>query len=283
MGLKWLSWLLVVLLLATGWAEVERGTSSTYSTAPGVRGGPVYIDTTEILLLESFPVQVRLVVRGALPTPCHEAVWEVEDRGDAIHVSLWSEADPKIACAQVLEPFEASIPLGSFESSVSPVFLNGEDIGRLAIGPDPAGGSTSLVRAGWSFGMCGGYCTADLAIRASELVLTGGSHMAAEPLYRNHGALTPLGRKRIDAALESLSAVALEPVYGCPDCADGGAAYLTLMQDGTISRHEMVFGDPPNVLAELHGLAMEMIASLETCDPDELVAIGDGCEAWQGR
>ena len=92
MGPKWLSSLLALSLLVTGWAEVERGTSSTYSTAPDVRGGPVYLDATEILYLESFPVQVRLVLRGALPTPCHEAVWKIEEVGDKISVSLCSNS-----------------------------------------------------------------------------------------------------------------------------------------------------------------------------------------------
>ena len=188
MGLKWLSPLLAVSLLVTGSAEVDRGTSSTYSIAPGDRGGPVYLDATEILYLESFPVQVRLVVRGALPTPCHEAVWEIEELGDAISVSLWSEADPELPCAQVLEPFEIAIPLGSFESSHSPVRLNGEQIGRLAIGPEPASDDSSLIGAGWSFGRCGGYCTADLAVEGEKLVLTGRSHMSAPRFTYRGGA-----------------------------------------------------------------------------------------------
>ena len=278
MGTKWLSWWLVVFVLATGWAEAERGASSTFSTAPGERG-PVYIDATEIRYLESFPVQVGLVVRGALPTPCHDTVWEVEDRRDAIQVGLWSEADPELACAQVLEPFEVSIPLGSFASSESLVSLNGEGVGRLAIGVEPASGMT-LVGAGWSFGMCGGYCSTDLAVGVQKLVLTGGSHMTDEPLYVNRGAVTALGQRRIAAALEGVNALELEPVYGCPDCADGGAAYLTLMQDGTTSRHELEFGDPPRELAELYGLAMKLITSLETCVSSELVAIGDDCAPW---
>jgi len=283
MGLKWLTSCLAVFLLVTGWAEVQRGTSSTYSTAPGDRGSPVYIDATEILVLESYPVQVRLVVRGALPTPCHGAVWQVDDRGDSIPIVLWSEADPELACAQVLEPFVITIPLGSFESSHSPVLLNGEPIGQLAIGPEPAGADLGLVGAGWSFGMCGGYCTADLTVRLQELVLTGGSHMSEEPLYVNRGVLTALGWERMEAALEKLSGEELESVYGCPDCADGGAAYLTLTQDRATSRHQMEFGHPPSELAELHALAIAVIDALETCTSDELVAVGDGCEAWQGR
>ena len=107
--------------------------------------------------------------------------------------------------------------------------------------------------------------------------------MTDEPLYVNRGALTALGRHRIDAVFEGLGGVDLVPVYGCPDCADGGAAYVTLTEDGTTSRHEMEFGNPPGELAELHALAMAMIDALETCVPDELVAIGDDCAPWQGR
>jgi hypothetical protein len=272
----WLTWCLAVFLLASGWTGAEHATSAADSTAPDLRG-PVYVDATEILLLESFPVQVRLVVRGALPTPCHEAVWEVDHRDEAIEVGLWSEIDLGQTCAQVLEPFEITIPLGSHRASDALVVLNGEAIGQLAIGGEPDGRLRSLMGAGWSFGMCGGYCRADLAVGPHELVLTGGSHMTVEPVFVNRGALTAVGRKQLEAAVEASDSVALRPVYGCPDCADGGAAYLTLTQDGQTSRHEMELADPPPELADLHGLAMQMISSLETCNSGELVIVDDEC------
>ena len=33
-------------------------------------------------------MQVHLLVRGNVPTPCHELAYEVKDRGDAIDVLL---------------------------------------------------------------------------------------------------------------------------------------------------------------------------------------------------
>jgi hypothetical protein len=178
---------LAVILLVTACGGVDRGSGIASPTVPGGGEGPVFVDSTEILYLESFPVQVRLAVRGSLPTPCHEPVWEVEDLGWTIDIRLWSEADPAQSCIRVLEPFEISIPLGSFESASSPIVLNGEQIGRLAIGVEPASGDVSLVGAGWSFGMCGGYCNADLAVLGEGLVLTGRSRMSEEPLYVNRG------------------------------------------------------------------------------------------------
>jgi hypothetical protein len=95
--------------------------------------GPAYVETSELLLLESSPVQAQLKVTGALPTPCHALKWEVHgpDPEGRIDVVLYSVADPDLACIQVLEPFEASIPLGAFESGRFPVSLNGEPTGTI--------------------------------------------------------------------------------------------------------------------------------------------------------
>ncbi|MGQ0848091.1 MAG: hypothetical protein ACT4OP_03080 [Actinomycetota bacterium] len=95
--------------------------------------GSVFIDSTEILLMESFPVQVALHVIGSLPTPCHQAVWEVEDDGSTISVTLGSVAEAGAICAQVLEPVDLSIPLGSFETGARVVTLNGEQVGEFEI------------------------------------------------------------------------------------------------------------------------------------------------------
>lgn len=83
--------------------------------------------------MESFPVQVALKVTGSAPTPCHRAVWEVNDDGSTIEVTLGSVADIDTECAQVLAPVELSIPLGSVESGSRVVTINGERIGDFEI------------------------------------------------------------------------------------------------------------------------------------------------------
>ena len=47
-------------------------------------------------------------------------------------------------------------------------------------------------------------------------------------------------------------------------------------------RHDMDFGRPPDLFADLYGLAMAMINSLETCESDDLVTVAGDCEPWQG-
>jgi hypothetical protein len=249
------------------------------TTLPNGIVGPVFIDSTEILYLESHPAQVRLEVRGSLPTPCHELRWSIEDLGWSIEVTLWSVILLGQDCAQVLEPFETSIPLGSYESASVPVVLNGESIGRISIGTEPATGA--LIGAGWSFGMCGGYCKADLVVADGSVQVTGGGWTSREPLFVNRGTLTDEGLRRIADGLMLMQGAELDDVYGCPDCADGGSAYVVLDRSGVVSRHDMEFGRPPEMLADLHATALGIIDALEDCESDELVIVDDQCQPWE--
>jgi hypothetical protein len=97
--------------------------------------GEVFIDTQEILLMESFPVQVALLVRGSLPTPCHMLRAEVSapDSQNNINVELWSLSEPDVVCVQVLQAFETSIPLGSYPEGDYTVYVNGEKAEEFSI------------------------------------------------------------------------------------------------------------------------------------------------------
>lgn len=272
--------LLSILLFVGASADGSTASPGVAVAQTSAEEGPVYVDSTDILYLESFPVQVQLLVTGSLPTPCHEARWDVQESAAGISVRLWSESDPGAICADVLEPIEVSIPLGSFETASLPVDLNGQPVGRVEVGSAPApSGSTApaLIGAGWSFGMCIGYCLADLVVDGDRLVLSGTDRRDEAILFVNEGSLTPVGRERLDAALAAFGDAALEPVYGCPDCADGGAAYLSLARDGVASRSDMEFGEPPVELAELYEIAMSLIGSLESCEPSELTDVAEAC------
>jgi hypothetical protein len=273
--------LLVAAWLVVGTANIVHGQSGTETGPAGDGVGPVYIDSAEVLYLESWPVQVQLWVTGSVPTPCHEVAYEVQDFGSSLDVLLWSITDPAADCIAVLEPFELGIPLGSYESADLPVLLNGEQIGRIDLGdvtPGPV-----LQGAGWSFGFCLGYCNADLHLDGDELVLTVSDRAGDSPLFINRGSLTAEGRASLDAALAALDGVKLEPVYGCPDCADGGAAHLDIVRGSETMRVEMGFGQPPEVLAELYVVAMSLIDSLETCEPGPLVETDAACSPYQER
>jgi hypothetical protein len=90
--------------------------------------GRVYIDSAELLVMESFPLQFTLRLTGSLPTPCHSlrvAVAE-PDANNRIAVEAYSVVKLNMICTQVLEPFEAGVPLGSFPAGHYTVEINGE-------------------------------------------------------------------------------------------------------------------------------------------------------------
>lgn len=240
---------------------------------------PFYVNEVDVLYLESFPVQVQLVVTGSVPTPCHEPAWSVSDDGAFVRVELWSEADPEALCAAVLQDVEVVIPLGEYEQARRAVLVNDRMSEVISVGqPDAAG--TRLVAAGWSFGMCGGYCRADLIVMGQRLYLQGSDNWPDEPIFVNLGTLTGVGAARLSAALASVDPAALKEIYGCPDCADGGAAYVGLLAAGQGSRHDMPFGDPPAELAELYELTQSLIGALEGCRSTPLVTADADCEPY---
>lgn len=81
--------------------------------------GPVFIDEVEMLSAESFPPQISLIIRGALPTPCHQLRVAVgqPDVQNKLAVEVYSLSQPGRMCQQVLKGFEATVPLGPMPAS----------------------------------------------------------------------------------------------------------------------------------------------------------------------
>ena len=93
----------------------------------------VYINEASLIIRESFPPQVSLTLAGDLPTPCNQLRAEISppDPQNKIRVDVYSVIDPNRICVQVLEPFEASIDLGTFLTGHYTVWVNGEMAGEF--------------------------------------------------------------------------------------------------------------------------------------------------------
>ena len=95
--------------------------------------GEATVSASELIIMESYPLQVILAVKGTLPTPCHylRAVVHEPDGENAIHVELYSMVDPEVICVQVLQAYETKIPLGSYPDGSYSVYLNKELVGEF--------------------------------------------------------------------------------------------------------------------------------------------------------
>jgi hypothetical protein len=78
----------------------------------GERGQNAFVDEIDVLILESFPVQVNVVVRGNLPDGCtYLDEVEEEREGNTIKLTLWTTRDPDAMCTMALVPFEEVVSL----------------------------------------------------------------------------------------------------------------------------------------------------------------------------
>ena len=95
--------------------------------------GTVYLNQVDLPIRESFPPQVSLNLAGDLPTPCNQLRVEIKppDPQNKILADVYSVVDPNQVCVQVLEPFEASIDLGTFPTGHYTVWVNGQMAGEF--------------------------------------------------------------------------------------------------------------------------------------------------------
>lgn len=107
-----------------------------YAPRPGddaLQRGIAYINSVDILTMESYPPQFTVVLKGDLPTPCHElrVLYNPPDAENKIQLEVYSMADPNAVCAQMLQSFEQNIPIGSFPAGHYTLWVNGKQMGEF--------------------------------------------------------------------------------------------------------------------------------------------------------
>jgi hypothetical protein len=114
----------------------EFGTS--YDPQPGdasLKRDKVFMDmeNSSLLIMESYPIQVRASLVGSLSDPCHQLriVVTPAEAVNQINLEVYSVFDPNKACITVIQPFNVSIPLGSYKDGHFSVYVNGELLGEF--------------------------------------------------------------------------------------------------------------------------------------------------------
>lgn len=83
-----------------------------FSILPTIGLAPV--DEIDILILESFPVQINVIARGNLPNPCTEISEVLQEReSNTFFITIKTYRSPG-TCIQVITPFEEIIPLNVY-------------------------------------------------------------------------------------------------------------------------------------------------------------------------
>lgn len=149
-------------------------------------------------------------------------------------------------------------------------------------GPPPTSASPShpepLLGGGTSFGMCVGYCVSELVIRSDGHVkLEMSAWHQPPPDILNEGTLTAETLAQANEIAAQLETASLEGTYGCPDCADGGAAWVLIWTDGDPERSGYEFRRPPAGLERADGFLSALLQALGSCKATETLTIELSC------
>jgi inhibitor of cysteine peptidase len=120
--------ILILLIVSIAVARLATDSTGAANDEPGngFVTAPVTVETIDVLLLESFPVQVMVQVQGYLPDPCYETQDPVIERdGNRFVVEIIGKRETDAVCAQVIQPYEESINLGPVDPGDYTVEVNG--------------------------------------------------------------------------------------------------------------------------------------------------------------
>jgi inhibitor of cysteine peptidase len=107
-----------LLLVAMGLLLAAAAACAPSATPTGPGGGQPFIsgtaqvDSIDLLIMESFPVQINVVARGSLPDGCTTIDQIVQKRqGNTFKVTITTRRPADKMCTEALVPFEESIAL----------------------------------------------------------------------------------------------------------------------------------------------------------------------------
>jgi inhibitor of cysteine peptidase len=136
---------LVAIVACSPGAEPTPTPAAPGGDEPPV-AGQAAVESIEILILESFPVQVHVVARGNLPDGCTSIDQITEERdGETFRVTITTTRPADQMCTQALVPFEETIALDVYglPAGTYAVDVNGAtDTFTLDIDNVPPEGST---------------------------------------------------------------------------------------------------------------------------------------------
>ncbi len=116
----------------------------------------------------------------------------------------------------------------------------------------PEADASIIIRSGTSFGECRGYCLTELHLDANTIIFTRHSwDPDAYPEKRYETPMSATQWQRLAVLVDFDALRQMEEIYGCPDCADGGAEWIDVEQDGQRKRVTFEYSDTLEPIAAL--------------------------------
>ena len=118
--------LLTVIVFSIGMLYYQQPEKSG-GVHTSVIEGLADVDEIEIIILESFPVQINVVARGNLPDTCTEIYVMAKRESNTFFITITTSQPADAICAHVVTPFEKIIPLDvdGLKAGIYTVDVNG--------------------------------------------------------------------------------------------------------------------------------------------------------------
>ena len=109
-GRRWLA-AMALVLLAAGCGPAEEPGPTPSPEGPLIRGLAA-VDSVQLLIRESFPVQVSVRILGNLPDGCTRLDRVTQERqGNTITVTVSTARPEDLLCTEALVPFDKTVDL----------------------------------------------------------------------------------------------------------------------------------------------------------------------------
>lgn len=91
------------------------------------------MQNSSVVVRESMPPQVSVILNGILSDPCHQlrVVVSPPNAQREVNLEVYSVFDSSMMCIMVIKPFSATIALGTYTGGHFTVFVNGQLIGEF--------------------------------------------------------------------------------------------------------------------------------------------------------
>ena len=128
--IKWISLIALVGLLLTACQPASQPTATIDPNEGQVTyGEEAVFESLEVLILESFPVQVHVIVSGYLPDGCVtlDEITSARDGFDFMLMPVTHRPASDVACTEALVPFEETVALEVFGLEAGTYTVHGQD------------------------------------------------------------------------------------------------------------------------------------------------------------
>ncbi|MEJ5993004.1 hypothetical protein WG904_01145 [Pedobacter sp. Du54] len=119
---------------------------------------------------------------------------------------------------------------------------------------------------GTSFGMCIGYCVNNLSINNDEVTFTKSKNGQTPDTKTCTSTISTMDLSAIKGLIDADKVAKLPEIIGCPDCADGGAEWVSITTEGKTHKVIFEYGKAPAELAAAVVKLRELKETFKNCN-----------------